>query len=313
MPTLPQVATGPFPASTITRQKDSGREVEVFDLADRLTILSPCYDFQLTEIYVRCYEQARDTLRARFRLPDGSVRILPLIAGRVTLPNDSHIDRARNVVTNVWMQEARPDVRTNFALSIDVDIEFEPAHVLRIWQHLIRGVPFVTGHYAMKCIVPTFVANVKKGSATDAHGLREMHDGGTGFMGHHRRVLDLLASHHPEVKPYRMAANTPTPGATFIAYYSSGVYGPPENEGALPYWLSEDWKLCRMWQELGGQVMGDTEIKLRHFGRQLFPPSMDDVVAATIAYMQGGHPAIPVEKLRAALAAYQPRALPAAA
>lgn len=304
----------------------AGKTVDVFPLDCRITILTPTYDYSLTEYYRTSLALAQEHVRAHFRMPDGSVQQLPVIADRINVPNDSHIDRARNVVTNVWIRTNQ----TRFALSIDADIEFFPQHIARTWLHLLNGHRFVCGHYAMKCLKPTFVANVKGGTRRDpTTGLIELLDGGTGWMAHDRSVL-IESRKHPEVKPYLCAPNTPWPGQVFWSYYSSGVYGPvdqieltpgdkadilaakgPEAFTKLQQWLSEDWKLCRVWQELGGTIQGDTEIKLRHFGRMLYPPLISELVDATACLIEHKNPGMAehVDRLTTALTKW--RELPA--
>lgn len=285
----------------------AGKTVDVFPLDCRITILTPTYDYSLTEYYRTSLALAQEHVRAHFRMPDGSVQQLPVIADRINVPNDSHIDRARNVVTNVWIRTNQ----TRFALSIDADIEFFPQHIARTWLHLLNGHRFVCGHYAMKCLKPTFVANVKGGTRPDpTTGLIELLDGGTGWMAHDRSVM-LELQKHPEVKPFTCAPNTPWPGETFYAYYSSGVYGPADSKTGLSQWLSEDWKICRLWQELGGTIQGDTEIKLRHFGRMLYPPLISELVDATACLIEHKNPGMAehVDRLTTALTKW--RELPA--
>jgi hypothetical protein len=301
---------------------EHGQEVEVFNLRQRITILSPSYDFSVTEYYLGSYNACLHA-RARYRMPDGTVQLLPIIADRVNVPNDSHVDRARNVVANVWVDKDETDL----AYWWDVDIELHPEHILRIFQHLMNGHDFVCGHYAMKCLAPMFVANVKAGAKPDPEsGLIELMDGGTGAMAWHRRV-PLKLRQHAKVKPYLCAPNSPFANKIHWAYFSSGVYGAgvpladlaPEQRAPIddvaklgacsagvPQWLSEDWMVCRLWQELGGRVMGDTHIKLRHFGRMMYPPSVDELESAYHHILAHHHPAIKIEKLRQLAAAYSP-------
>lgn len=297
-------ALAPLPKSTAVVD---GKTVEVFSLRHRITILSPCYDFQLTEYYHNSVEACKHA-SAHYRLPDGSIKILPIIAGRISLPNDSHIDRARNVVANIWVDQ-NPH-QTDFALWWDVDVEKHPEHILRFFIHAMNGHKFLCGHYAMKCLRPTFVANVKAGARPDPKtGLLELLHGGTGSMLWHIDVPRLLQT-HPLVKPFKTAPNTPWPGRKFWAYFTSGVVG--EKAAAdvpadkLGDWDSEDWAVCRMWQELGGQVLGDAEIKLRHFGRQMFPPQVEELVEAVAYLLEQHHPAVDIVRLRAGVAKYQP-------
>lgn len=305
------IAATPLPKSTAIV---GGKTVDVFDLRHRITVLSPCYDYQLTEYYHNSLEACKQA-RAHYRLPDGSIQLLPIIAGRISLPNDSHVDRARNVVCNIWVEQ-NPH-QTDFALWWDVDVEKHPEHILRFFIHAMQGHRFVCGHYAMKCLRPTFVANVKPGARPDPKtGLIELLHGGTGSMLWHIEVPRLLQA-HPAVKPYKTAPNTPWPGVRFWSYFHSGVEGskPPADTpiAQLADWNSEDWQACRDWQDLGGVVLGDTEIKLRHFGRMLYPPQVDELVDAVVSLLDQHHPAIDIPRLREAVAKYHPAELKAAA
>lgn len=295
---------------------ENGVPVEVYNPRQRITVLSPSYGFQVTEHYLGSYIACLQ-VTARFRMPDGSIAVLPVIADRLNVPNDSHIDRARNTITNIWVDQ---DI-TDLAYWWDVDIPVPPEYIGLVWSHLVNGIRFVCGHYAMKDIVPTFVANVAKlPQPGDDPNLIELLDGGTGSMGWHREV-PLKLREHPEAKPYVCAPNSPFGGQIHYTYFSSGPYGgkipleelAPEQRArvekthadGVPQWLSEDWKVCRMWQELGGKVYGDRRIKLQHFGGLLYPPTVESLTLATQAMIRGNHPAVQADKLRALLANYK--------
>jgi hypothetical protein len=270
---------------------------QIFDARDRITILTPCYDYSLTEYYHNSLTACREA-RAWFRQPDGSVELMSLISHRLSLPNDSHIDRARNVLANMWERENT----TTFCLWWDADIPMDPSDIMRLYVHLQKGNPFVCGFYAMKCLQPTFVANIVPGSKPDPEtGLIDLLHGATGCMAWHRSVLADLRT-HPGVKPYRCAPNTPWPGQKFYAYFTSGVHGDIDPKDGLKNWQSEDWMVCEYWRELGGRVVGDTKIKLRHLGRLLFPPAISELVDATVAMIESGNPAVDRAKIAAALA-----------
>lgn len=273
---------------------------QVFNLRDRITVLTPCYDFSLSEYYHSSLAACLEA-KARFRMPDGSVQILPIIAGRISLPNDSHVDRARNVIANLWVDADETDL----ALWWDADIEKRPEHIMRLWVHAMHGTRFVCGHYAMKTLTPTFVANVRAGARPDpSTGLIELLHGGTGSMLWHRSV-PLRLREHPAVKPYKCAPNTPFAGKKFWAYFSSGVWAPKAaadaSANALPDWESEDWMVCKLWQDLGEKVYGDTEVKLRHLGRMLYPPTVGELEDAICALLNQRHPALDIARLRQAL------------
>jgi hypothetical protein len=294
-PALPAAAQPALPTPAKTPQ--------IFDARQRIQVATPTYDFSLTEYYHGSLRQCLASPTAHFRSADGSVGLDAVISGRLNIPNDSHIDRARNVLSNIFVN----DHLTDWILWIDADIQFSPADIARMFVHAQHGRKFVCGLYAMKCLKPTFVANVAPGAKVDpTTGLIELQDGGTGFMLLHRDVF-LALQKHPRVLPYTCASNSPQAGATHYPYFQSGTYGPPDPKTGHPQWLSEDWMICRLWQELGGKVWGDTNIKLRHFGRMLYPPQVDELEDAVVDLLKNGHPGLNPAKLTAALTTHAER------
>lgn len=313
---------------------------EVFDLRDRITILTPTYDFAMTEVYHATLERFR-RVTARFRMPDGSIQMLPVMADRINVPNDSHIDRARNVTTYVWYKQNQ----TRFALTLDADIEAHEPDLVRTWTHLMQGEKFVGGLYAMKCLQPTFVANCLAGKKADpVSGLLSVLHAGTGFLAFERSVItDLIAewprhvrgvlaralvdrlsalssplsaltADSPEISAvlsdlttvvpgfdYKASPNTPFAGETQHAIFASG---PIRDVDGSSTWLSEDWMLCHRWRQLRGDdaIKMDTQIKLRHLGRMLYPPPVSELQEATLAMITTRHPALDLAKLKAAIA-----------
>ena len=256
-------------------------------IRDRIVILTPVFAHMCHEDYVRSCETvlARDlgAPMAKFRAEDGSIVTLPIVAAVARLPNDSHINRARNTMLHIFERE----FNLRFALFVDGDIRFAPTDIIRIWQHLMHGREFVAGHYAMKTLVPTFVANLKPGAVVDREsGLIELMDAGTGFMGLDRDVvLPKFRAAFPE-RQFQFAANTPWPRAQTFSYFESGVV----ERGGIRDWLSEDWHFCHDWLSLGGRIWGDTQIKLHHWGPMCFPPPIADLVDSVAALLGQASP-----------------------
>jgi hypothetical protein len=294
--------TPSLPVAASSAQSSSAAGPQVFSPRDRITVATPCYDYSLTEYYHTSLRSCLASPLAHFRQADGSTALDSVLAGRMTLPNDSHIDRARNVIANLWYQENK----TDWLLWIDADIEFTPADIARLFTHAQHGHKFLAGLYAMKCLLPTFVANVRPGSKPDPEsGLIEVLHAGTGFLLIHRSVLTDLQK-HPRITAYDCPPNSPWAGTSHYNYFQSGPYGTPSATTGRKQWQSEDWMLCELWRELGGQVLADTNIKLRHLGRLLFPPSVSELQGAFESLLRQSHPAIKIETLRQALAAYKP-------
>lgn len=301
---LASAAPTPFPRTTqrIRDSAESGRDVEIFDPRHRFVVGTPIYDACPTEYYRasmrRCETEGPSV---RYRRPDGSAALDTVIAGGLHCYFDSHVDRARNTIANQFMAQTAAD----WLLWIDSDIEWHPSHIARLFQHAMNGHKFVAGLYAMKCLKPTFVANVRQGAKIDpTTGLIEVADAGTGFLLLHRDVFTALQS-HPHVQRFTTAPNSPYPGKVWHAYFSSGPYGEPDPKTGAPQWLSEDWMLCRLWQELGGKVFADTEIKLRHFGSLLYPPSIAELEDAVCDLLSHNNPGLDHARLKKAVDGYK--------
>lgn len=318
----------------------------IFDSRDRVVVLTPCYGGQITDVYHNAL-QACLQVTAWFRLADGSVHEMPIIADRISLVSESHIDRGRNTLTNLWVERAEKHNGPRKALWWDADVELPPHHLMRLFLHSatpltgavpgIGGLPFVCAPYAAKSIRPSFIVNVRAGQRPDPKtGLVEVNEAGTGCMLWDISVPYKLRT-HPSVKPYACAPNSPWPFAKHWAYFTSGVhaekdrYLPVRPEGVpmekfnpgeevnnpatekLAQWQSEDWMVCLLWRELGGHVYLDTTCKLRHHGMLTYPPDIGEIQGAIESLLHGQHPRIKVDPLRAALAAYTPAPEKAAA
>lgn len=319
---MSQEPTAPGGAPSVPSLQVSGLDPStpaVFDEKDRIVILTPCYDWQMTTIYADAITLCQQYPQARFRLADGTVQLLPVVASVIKLPNDSHIDRARNSI--LWSFE---QTHYTMGLWMDADQPPEPEHIARFWQHLMRGVRIVTGLVALKDIVPTFVCNTLKGERPDpVTGLFRIKDGGTGAMAFRRDLLDTLRTEWPKLVREKLAAainyrpddahvdralaamsrlgytadlaftanaNTQAAGRTVHAYFASGI---THRDGA-PDWLSEDWMLCHRCWQLGIPVYADVNIKIRHLGKLLFPPPPESIIEAALAVTSGQEP--PFEK-----------------
>jgi hypothetical protein len=305
---LAAAAPTPFPRST---RPENGKTVEIFDRRHRFLVATPSRG-HVTETYLYSLRVCEQQPLVRYREPDGSVKLDSVLCGRIGAQGDSHVDRARNVTANRFMLDHS---HIDWLLWIDDDIEFHPQHIARLFQHAMNGYKFVCGAYAMKCLEPRFIVNVRAGVTPDPQtGLIEVADAGTGFMLLHRDVFTALQS-HPMVVPYACAPNTPWPGQKNYPYFQSGTYGPTDANTGLQNWLSEDWMICRLWQELGGKVFVDTEIKLRHRGEITYPPTVDELADPIVMLLQGKHKALArhIPRLEEALAAYKTANRPLAA
>lgn len=306
-------ALGPSPASP--------QAEAVYDEADRLVILTPCYGHQLTEAFVQSFLSVYAGVpSANFRLPNGSVVSLPIVATLITQPGESHIDRGRN--TLIW--QARQTHYRNF-LWADADQPFEPHHIALTWARLMSGVRVLGGSVALKTIVTTFAANLelgKTGRDRDSAGLLPGRDTGTGWMGFRRDVIDEIITRWPQLVreriraalnshfegvsdksieemvqamaclgysadlDYKSQSNSATRGQTMHAVFASGI---AFREGERD-WLSEDWMFCHRCLLLGIPIKIDPTIRIKHLGPMLYPPAPEELIAAARQVTSGEHP-----------------------
>lgn len=298
----------------------------IYDERDRLVILTPCYGHQLTEQFAQsAIAVLNGAPTARFRLEDGSVHSLPIVATLITQPGESHIDRARN--TLLWQA-----MQTHYRhfLWADADQPFEPHHIALTWARLMSGVRVLGGSVALKTIVTTFAANLEHGKThrdRDPQGLLPGRDTGTGWMGFKRDVIDEVIARWPTYVRERLAAainyrpddalvtraldalsacglsadidfvsqsNSSTAGKTLHAVFASGI---AYREGARD-WLSEDWMFCHRCLLLGIPIKVDPAIRIKHLGPMLYPPDPAELVQAAVQVVSGEKP--PFDKRLAA-------------
>lgn len=252
----------------------------VYDERDRLVLLTPCFDCYCTTYWHTSVSECRAGPVAQFRLPDGSIEILPILADVITLSHESHIDRARNTLAYVFEQG-----RWRFGLWMDGDQQFTRDNLRRLWLHLLHGHPVVGGLVAFKSVVPRYVGNKSKGAVPDALNLIDVDEIGTGCLAFNRSVLDLFRAKWPEI-----AFTTPPPsayaGKTQHAYFSSGVAEEPAGRN----WLPEDWTFCRRCRELGIKLKTDMSVNIQHLGRVLFPIPPEEIIEAALVYTSGKRP-----------------------
>ena len=258
---------------------------------DRLVIATPCYGGNLKLGYVNALFRACTELSVRVRTEDGRVGPAPLVAGRLHIDKESHIDRARNKLANRFLR----DTDCNWLLFIDADVVFDPAHVAELWRHGQRGHSLVAAPYALKQVVPKFVITALAGAKRDEHGLIEVGHAGTGFLLVHRKVFTDLAAQGlaPE---YQIGVNDPEHAhhGSHRAFFKSGVREIEGEDGKrAAHWMSEDFLFCHEARQCGHRVLMDARMQLGHIGDLTYPPPPGALVEALRALRQSGHPALP--------------------
>lgn len=261
----------------------------VFDEADRIVLATPCYGGQLHYDHMNAIMQSIASVSATFRQKDGTLVTDSLVAERLYLSNESHIDRGRNKLANQFMRKPY-----NWLLFVDADVVPPIDAIAALWLHGMRGNKLVCAPYAMKGVVPQFAVNVATGAKKEDSGLVEVINAGTGFMMIHRSVFDALEK-NDRAEEYELGSNDPhfAECKTARQYFKSGVRKVKAGTVERKLWLSEDYMLCYEWQKCGGKVMMDYRLQLAHIGTISFPVGPREVAAACAEYRRIGHPELP--------------------
>ena len=148
---------------------------------------------------------------------------------------------------------------------IDADIEFTPEDVAKLWN---MNEDVAVGIYAMKKPGEDWYACWKDGELVKDldrfDGPTEVDYAGTGFMMIDRKVLQKFKEAFPEREHDeggQPGGNRPDqPGKSF-AWFD------PRVDGEKSLYLSEDYAFCQDWRSLGGKIMCDPTVRLKHWGR----------------------------------------------
>lgn len=262
-----------------------------FSPQDRLIIATPCYGGNVKLGFMNALFRACTELSIRVRDEAGRTGVAPLVAGRLTIDKESHIDRARNKLANRFLR----DTDANWLMFIDADVVFDPGHVAELWRHGMRGHKVVAAPYAMKRIVPQFAVNALPGAKAGDDGLVEVSYAGTGFLLVHRSAFEDLAA-KGLADEYKVGANDQDHAhhGTHRAYFKSGVREVPGADGRMEQqWLSEDYLFCLELRQCGHRIQMDSRLQLGHVGDLTYPAPAQDIVAAFRTLRQVRHPALP--------------------
>ena len=166
--------------------------------------------------------------------------------------NESLIQRARNGIASYFLWETEYD-RLMF---IDSDIEFSPDDVAKLWN---MDADVAVGIYAMKKPGKDVYAGWVNGEqvlADRLDGITALDYAGTGFMMIKREVLDRMYKEWPERRHEE--------GDTIRAF----TWFDPRvvNTGSGEFYASEDYAFCLDWRQLGGEILCDPSIRLKHYG-----------------------------------------------
>ena len=168
----------------------------------------------------------------------------PMIQG------DSLVTRARDRLVQLFMRS-----NADRMVWIDSDIGFDPQDVLRLCQ---KPYDFMAAPYPAKGYPMRYIVNHFPQPRQTKDGLIEVRHAGTGFMIWTRKVAETLLDRCRH-EPYKNSDSDTD--------WHYPVFKTPVVNGLL---LSEDYHVCREWQESGGVVLLDPTVKLNHNGRHCF-------------------------------------------
>lgn len=234
----------------------------------------PCYGAQMTQPFVVSLIQ--------------TLQSTPFIGQLEFIVNDSLVSRARNTLVARFLES---DMQ--WLLFLDVDLEFQPEHIARLWLHATKeNRKIVCGIYAMKKLAPRFVANWIKGEEPDKNGAVKVSESGTGCMLIHRSVFEKMRAAMPEIAYSTDSNHAGGPMKTEWDFFAVGPYKYPSG---LVRYLSEDWMFCQRARDLGFDVWADTKIQIRHMGTLVYPPTAADLCDAVKTCRLMGAAGLPAE------------------
>ena len=162
--------------------------------------------------------------------------------------NESLITRARNTSAAKFM-----DTRFDYLMFIDADIQFQPSDVQTLWN--LRE-EVCCGAYSMKRPDKP-VSAWKDGKLVKLEEFTSPTDvdyAGTGFLMIHRSVFDRMKN---VVMCYEEGDLKECWGF-FDLMHHNGIS------------LSEDYAFCERWRSLGGKIILDPSIRLKHWGQYAY-------------------------------------------
>jgi len=220
---------------------------------------TPCYGGMITDQYFLSMfktTQALSQVPCAFRL--------------TTLRNESLVTRARNILTAMFLES---DASHLFFL--DADIEWEPESILRA---ISANKDIVASAYPKKALPIQYALNFKFLDPVNKrirfeNGLVEVLDASTGFFCIKREVFERMMVEYPELH-YKNDSNIDEK----VAKYCYAFFDTHIDEEDRRY-LSEDYRFCRLWQKLGGEIWLDPKTKLNHVGTYTFEGNVDSIIS----------------------------------
>ena len=172
--------------------------------------------------------------------------------------NESLIPRARNTSVARFMFDPLLSKYDRF-MFIDADIEFKAEDVQKLWN---LDADVACAAYPMKREQGGVTAwrGGKLVALDDLSGPTEVDFAGTGFLMIKRSVFEKMMEHYPQLEHEEGRV-----GRCF-AFFNTEVV----NDGAGPYFISEDYYFCRNLRKMGLKIVLDPSIRLGHVGRKVY-------------------------------------------
>lgn len=168
-----------------------------------------------------------------------------------------------SVARNMLAARVMDDVEVTDLQLVDSDVGFPPEAVLALLE---RPEDIVAGVYPLKRDSGGFPVKIKTqdGIPVGRDGLIEGLLMPTGFMRIKRRVFELMAQAHPELK-YEDSVVWVDDEALRSAYdfFGMGIYGRT--------FRTEDFAFCQRWRDMGGQLWVYPDIDFHHVGQKAWP------------------------------------------
>ena len=209
----------------------------------KVHFMTPCYGGQITEVCFNSYLQW--SVIATKNKIDFQID---------TLSNESNVNRARNTCASKFLSGDATHL-----MFVDADIKFNPTDVVKLLTH---DKDIVGGIYPQKTLPPKMVVNTIDNGKREGN-LIEVGTIGTGFMLIKRTVFEKLIEEGATPYNDQMELINNNQYDFFQCTIDSrGRY------------LTEDWRFCRRWRQVGGEVWADLDIALEHVGYFRFQPDM---------------------------------------
>ena len=202
-----------------------------------------------------------------------------------TTENESLVHRARNISVARYMIRTQAD----YFMFIDADIRFEAESVMRLlecghdvscavypkkvvmWDQAEKAV-LANDTRSLNKLAAALVMNFKTSNTPVKDGFAEVLDGPTGFLMIKRDVFTRMFERYPELNCKNDHQNRDF--EDYCAVFDCMI--DPENRR----YLSEDYAVCRRWQQMGGQIFADVTTTLGHVGNIRFMGKLEDRITA---------------------------------